>query len=159
MFLGIGLAVVALGVGVTLLSTKGAHLELDGRILHVRVLSLNPNASIVVLDFRAKNPSDVQFVVKNVELILEPASGEPLTGTSISKADVDNVFKYEKILGPKYNDVLSIRDKIGARQTLDRMDGARFELGEAAIDARKSIKIRIEDMDGTIAEIIEKKGL
>jgi hypothetical protein len=159
MFLGIGLAVVAAGLGVTLLSTKGAHLELDGRILHVRVLSLNPNASIVVLDFRAKNPSDVQFVVKNVEIVLEPASGEPLTGASISKADVDNVFKYEKILGPKYNDVLSIRDKIGAHETLDRMDGARFELGEAAIDARKSIKIRIEDMDGTIAEIAEKKGL
>src|SRR5271170_6383730 len=159
MFLGIGLAVVALGVGVTLLSTKGAHLELDGRILHVRVLSLNPNASIVVLDFRAKNPSDVQFVVKTLELVLEPASGEPLTGASISKADVDTVFKYEKILGPKYNDVLAIRDKIGARETIDRMDGARFELSEAAIDARKSIKIRIEDMGGTIAEITEKKGL
>jgi len=159
MFLGIGLAVVAMGLGITLFSTKGAHLELDGRILHVRVLSLNPNASIVVLDFRAKNPSDVQFVVKNVELVLEPASGEPVVGTSISKADVDNVFKYEKLLGPKYNDVLTIRDKIGAHQTLDRMDGARFELGETAIDARKSIKLRIEDMDGTMAEIVEKKGL
>lgn len=159
MFLGIGLAVVAAGLGVTLLSTKGAHLELDGRILHVRVLSLNPNASIVVLDFRAKNPSDVQFVVKNVEMVLEPASGEPLTGASISKADVENVFKYEKILGPKYNDVLTIRDKIGAHETLDRMDGARFELGESAIDARKLVKLRIEDMDGTIAEIVEKKGL
>src|SRR5580658_8735896 len=134
MFLGIGLAVVAAGLGVTLLSTKGAHLELDGRILHVRVLSLNTNASIVVLDFRAKNPSDVQFVVKNVELVLEPASGEPLIVMSISKADIDNVCKYEKINGPKYNDVLSIRDKIYGRQTVDRMDGARFELGEAAID-------------------------
>jgi hypothetical protein len=159
MFLGIGLAVVAAGIGVTFMSTKGAHLELDGSILHVRVLSLNPNASIVVLDFRAKNPSDVQFVVKNVELILEPASGEPLTGMSISKADIDNVFKYDKIIGPKYNDVLSIRDKISGRQSVDRMDGARFELGEAAIDGRKSIKLRIEDMDGTIAEITEKKGL
>jgi len=159
MFLGIGLAVVAAGLGITLLSTKGAHLELDGRILHVRVLSLNPNASIVVLDFRAKNPSDVQFVVKNVEIVLEPASGEPLTGASISKADVDNVFKYEKILGPKYNDVLTIRDRIGAHESVDRMDGARFELGESAIDSRKSIKLRIQDMDGTIAEIVEKKGL
>jgi|SRR5580700_10987309 hypothetical protein len=159
MFLGIGLAVVAAGLGITLLSTKGAHLELDGRILHVRILSLNPNASIVVLDFRAKNPSDVQFVVKNVEIVLEPASGEPLTGASISKADVDNVFKYEKILGPKYNDVLTIRDRIGAHESVDRMDGARFELGESAIDSRKSIKVRIQDMDGTIAEIVEKKGL
>ena len=79
-------------------------------------------------------------------------------GQRSPKLDVDNVFKYEKLLGPKYNDVLSIRDKIAPRQSVDRMDGARFELGEAAIDARKSIRLRIEDMDGTIAEIVEKSA-
>jgi hypothetical protein len=52
--------------------------------------------------------------------------------------------------------VLSIRDKISPRQTADRMVGARFELGESAIDTRKSIKLQIEDMDGAMAEIGEK---
>jgi hypothetical protein len=155
-FLGIGLAVVAIVVAITVWGTKGAHLQLDGKILKVRVLSLNPNASIVVVDFRAKNPSDVLFMVKNVTLVLTPAHGDPVEGTTISKADIENVFKYEKLLGDKYNDVLSIRDRIEPHQSVDRMAGARFELGEAAIDARKSIKLQIEDMDGAIAEIGEK---
>ena len=155
-FFGIGLAIVAVVVVMTLWGTKGSHLDLDGRILKVRVLSLNPNASIVVVDFRAKNPSDLLFMVKNVTMVLTPATGDPVDGTPISKADVENVFKYEKLLGDKYNDVLSIRDRITPRQSVDRMVGARFELGEAAIDARKSIKLQIEDMDGAVAEITEK---
>ena len=48
-------------------------------------------------------------------------------------------FKYEKTArGESYNDVLSIKDKIAPHQTVDRMAGVRFELGEQAIDARKS---------------------
>ena len=155
-FLGIGLAIVVVVVLMTLWGTKGSHLELDGRILKVRVLSLNPNASIVVVDFRAKNPSDLLFMVKNVTIVLTPATGDPVDGAPISKADVENVFKYEKLLGDKYNDVLSIRDRITPHQSVDRMVGARFELGEAAIDGRKSIKLQIEDMDGAVAEITEK---
>lgn len=156
-FLGIGLAVVAALIGAVLLSTKGQHLELDGQILKVRVFQMNPNASIVVVDFRAKNPSDVPFVVKNVDLELEPASGDPVKGVTISKPDVENVFKYETLLGPKYNDVLSIRDKIAPHQSVDRMAGARVDLSDAAIQARKTVKLRIEDMDGAVAELVEKK--
>jgi hypothetical protein len=155
-FLAIGLAAMGAVIALTLAGTKGSHLELDGKILKVRVLSLNPNASIVVVDFRARNPSNLRFVVKNVTMTLDPATGSPVDGTPISKADVDNVFKYEKLLGDTYNDVLSITDLIAARQSVDRMVGARFELGEAAIDSRKSIKLRIQDMDGAVAEIGEK---
>lgn len=155
--MGVGLAVVAAGLAVLLLSTKGAHLELDGTILKVRVLALNPNASLVIVDFRVRNPSDVPFVVKQVTTKFYPVSGDPTDGTSISKPDVENVFKYEKLLGPKFNDVLSIRDRIAPHQSVDRMVGARFEMGESAIDLRNAIHLSIEDMDGTVADIIEKK--
>ena len=37
------------------------------------------------------------------------------------------------------------------------MVGARFEMGESALDLRKSMHIVIEDMDGTVADISEKK--
>jgi hypothetical protein len=151
-FLIAGLGVVGVGVFFLLVSTKSNHLELDGKVLKVRVLSLNPNASIVVVDFRETNPSDVGFLVKTVTMKCDDSDGTP-----ISKFDVENVFKYEKLLGPKYNDVLSIRDKIAPHQTVDRMVGARFELGESAIEARKSIRLQIEDMDGTVAELVEKK--
>ena len=147
---------VVIAVVFTLFATKGSHLELDGKILKVRVLSLNPNASIVVADFRATNPSNLVFVVKDVRMTLEPASGEPVEGTPISKFDVENVFKYEKLLGTKYNDVLSIRDRIAPHQTVDRMVGARFELGESVINSRKTIKLQIQDMDGAMAGIGEK---
>ena len=35
------------------------------------------------------------------------------------------------------------------------MAGARFELPETAINARKAIRIRIEDVDGAAAELSE----
>ena len=156
-FLIAGLAVVGVGIFFLLVSTKSNHLDLDGKILKVRVLALNPNASLVIVDFREKNPSDVGFLVKTVTMKLDPASGDASDGTPISKFDVENVFKYEKLLGEKYNDVLSIRDKIAPHQTVDRMVGARFELPESAIEARKDIRLQIEDMDGTVAELVEKK--
>lgn len=152
-FLLAGLAVVGFGILAVLLKTKGSHLELKGEILKVRVLALSDKASLVMVDFRATNPSDIGFVVKNCEMQLDPAAGEPVEGARISRADVENVFKYEKLLGPKYNDVLSIRDKIGPHQTVDRMAGARFELPESEIEKRRSIRLRIEDLDGTVAEL------
>ena len=151
-----GLAIVAAGLGILLMGTKGNHLELTGDILHTRTLALNPTASIVIVDFRVKNPSDVPFVVKSVTIQLDPSSGAPIDGRSVSKPDVENVFKYEKLLGPKFNDVLSIRDRIDPHHTIDRMAGARFEVSDSSVDARKAILVRIEDMDGTIAEIGEK---
>jgi hypothetical protein len=156
-FLLIGLAIVGAGIAVLFYSSKGAHLDLQGQILKTRVLALNSRASLVIVDFRVTNPSDVLFVVRTVEMKLDPKSGEALEGTPIAKPDVENVFKYEKLLGPKYNDVLSIRDKIGPHQTADRMSGARFELPESGIDARKDIRLRIEDVDGTVVELVEKK--
>jgi len=35
------------------------------------------------------------------------------------------------------------------------MAGARFELPEAAINARKMIRLRLEDVDGAAAELSE----
>jgi hypothetical protein len=151
-----GLAIVGAGVGILMVGTKGNHLELTGAILHTRVLALNPKASIVIVDFRVKNPTDVPFVARSVTILLDPGSGETLEGQGVSKVDVDNLFKYEKLLGPKFNEVLSIRDKIAPHQSLDRMAGARFELSDSAVDARKSIRVRMEDLDGTVAEISEK---
>ena len=154
-FLAVGLAVVAAVVGISLVANKGEHLELTGEVLKVRTFQMNPHATLVMLDFRATNPSDVPFVVKNVEIELTPAAGDALNGMSISKPDIENVFKYEKFLGSKYNDVLSIRDRIEPHQKVDRMVGARFDLPEAAIDARRGIRVRIEDMDGVVAELTE----
>jgi hypothetical protein len=156
-FLAIGLGVVGIGIAVLLLSTKSGHLELKGQILKVRVLALNPNASIVIIDFRATNPSDVPFVLRSAGMFLDSLNGNAEEGVSISKADVENVFKYEKLLGPKYNDVLSIKDRINPHQTVDRMIGARFESSEVGLEGRKDLRVHIEDLDGTVADLVESR--
>jgi hypothetical protein len=155
-FFAIGLIAVAITVGVTMESTKGNHLELDGRILHVRLLALNPKATIVVVDFREKNPSDVRFIVKNIEMTLEGVKDDP-SGQIISKYDLQTVFDNLKLVGPKFNEALSTGDLIAPHEQVDRMVGARFELGEQAIAQRTAVRIRIEDLDRTVAELVEKQ--
>lgn len=152
---GVGLVLVAIALGVILTGTKGAHLELEGKILKVRILPLSDRASLVVVDFRVTNPSDLAFVVKSASIILDDGSGDPPAGRPISKADLDNVFKYDKTLGPAYNDAMIVRDKVAPKATIDRMTAARFELGEPAVAARKSLKLRIDEVDGAFAEFLE----
>jgi hypothetical protein len=156
-FLAVGLAVAGGLVFTLLTATQGAHLRLEGKILKVRVLALpGSEASLAIVDFRATNPSNVPFVANSVTLHLEPASGDAVDGQTISKTDMENVFRYEKLLGPKYNPILSLQDRIPAHQTVDRMAGARFEVPESAVNARKAIRIRIEDVDGNaVAELRE----
>ncbi len=155
-FLVAGLAVVGGLIFTMLTATQGAHLRLEGKILKVRVLALPGRAaSIVVVDFRVTNPSNVPFVVNSVTLHLEPSTGDAADGTTISKNDIENIFRYEKLLGPKYNDTLSLQDRIAPHKTADLMAGARFEVPEAAVNSRKSIRLRIEDVDGAVAEITE----
>ena len=155
-FLAAGLAVVGGLIFTMLTATQGAHLRLEGKILKVRVLALPGSAaSIVVTDFRVTNPSNVPFVVNSVTFHLEPATGDAADGATISKSDIENIFRYAKLLGPKYNDTLSLQDRIAPHKTADLMAGARFEMPEAAVNGRKSIRVRIEDVDGAAAEITE----
>ena len=155
-FLAVGLAVVGGLIFTMFTATQGAHLRLEGKILKVRVLALPGSAaSIVIVDFRVTNPSNVPFVVNSVTLHLEPATGDAADGNTISKNDIENVFRYQKLLGPKYNDTLSLQDRIAPHATADLMTGARFELPESAVNGRKSIRLRIEDVDNASAEITE----
>jgi hypothetical protein len=157
MFLLIGLAAVTIGIGALFLGTKGNHLELKGTILKVRVLPLSPVASLVIVDFRVSDPSDVPWVMKGASLTLDPASGATLDGMTVSKSDIENVFKYNPILGPKFNDVLGIKDRIAPHQRLDRMVGARFEIPESQAEERKAIHLHVEEIDGVTADFTEKK--
>ena len=155
-FLLAGLAVVGGLIFVMLSSTTGAHLRLEGKILKVRVLPVNSGqAALVIVDFRVTNPSDVPFVVSSVKLRLDPAAGDAIEGAQASKSDIQDIFQYAKLIGPKYNDVLSLQDRIAPHQTLDRMTGARFDVPEAAVNSRRGLHLQIEDVDGATAELGE----
>lgn len=154
---GVGLGVILLAVVGVLWMQRGAHVELKGSILKVRTLALDDNSSIAVVDFRFANPADYPFVVKSCTVLVDDASGKPVEGASVPEIDLRRVFEYYPILGQKFNDTLVMKDKVAAHQSQDRMIAARFEVPVAAIDGRKKLTVRIEDVDGPVSEIVETR--
>lgn len=154
-FVGIGIVVVAVVVAVVLYIQRGAHIELKGSIQKVRTLAMDDNSSVAILDFRFVNPSNYGFVVREVKVSLEDKQGRTLDGAVVSEMDAKRLFQYYPMLGQKYNETLLVRTKIGPRQAMDRMVAARFEIPEKLLQDRKQLRIRVEDVDGPVSEIVE----
>lgn len=156
-FLGVGLVAVAGLLFLLLTATKGAHLRLEGKVLKVRTLPQS-GGTLVFLDVRLTNPSDVPLVVDSVKLTLIASKGDEHEGSTLTKTDVNNVFQYARQLGPKYNELLGAQDRIGPHQSLDRMVGARVEMSENGIESRRNIRVSVGDIDGAVAEVTERPG-
>lgn len=153
----IGLAVVGGGISVFVYKNMRSHPELKGSILKVRSLA-DGEGAIVFADFRVTNTSAVPFVVGSVEMTMETPDNEVAKAVIFSKSDVDNVTKYLKLLGPKYNDVLTIKDKLPPVETVDRMAAGRFPFPPKFLNQRKTLRLRIEEIDGAVSEIVEKSA-
>lgn len=151
-FFGVGLLAIGIAVFVIVSSTKGAHLELQGKVLKVRTGALSDDDSIVVLDFRVENISDVPFVVRLVEVTLDKQDGSTVQGVNVSKGDLKRMFQYNRFLGDQYNDALTIKDPIPPHAKVDRMVAARFDLKNRDLEAAKAIHLTIQDMDGALFE-------
>lgn len=155
-FVGVGLVAVAMAVAAIVYLQWGAHVELKGSILKVRTLAPDDNSSIAIIDFRFVNPSDYPFIVRTVDVSLEDEQGNIVEGSTISEVDAKRLFQYFPILGQKYNDSLLIRTRVEPRHSMDRMVAARFEIPESRLNARKRLRVRIEDVDGAVSEIVEE---
>ena len=150
----VGIAVVAIVIAVVFIVTanKGAHLQLEGKILKVRTGALGEGNSIAVMDFRVQTPSDLPFVVRNVEISLEKPNGEMVDGVTVSKADLKQLFQYNRFLGDQYNDGLGLKDTIAPHSTVDRMVAAHFEVSDQDLDKAKAVHVSIQDVDGPLWE-------
>jgi len=156
-YAGVGLLAVAIGVIAIVYMQRGARIQLNGKILKARVLPVEPASTIAVLDFRFANPADYEFFVRRVDVFMEDANGVNVEGSPISDVDATRLFEYYPILGQKFNESLLIRTRVKPRQTLDRMVAARFELPLRELENRKRFKIRVEDVDGAVSEIVENR--
>jgi len=154
--LGIGLGVVALGIAGMFYMQRGAHVELKGSVLKVRTAALDETSSVAVIDFRFVNPSNYPFVVRTVDVTMEEKNGKVVTSEPVSETDAKQLFQALPLLGQKFNDSLIMRDKIPAKQAEDRMIAARFPLPVDKLEERKRFRIRIEDVDGPVSELVEK---
>ena len=153
---GIGLIVAAIAVGIFLFLTRKAHLDLSGTIQKIRVQATDDNSAVAVLDFRIKNPSEVLFVVKQVDVILVDKDDSQLEGMVAADVDAQRLLDYYAAMGPKYNKTLVVKDTVSPGQTIDRMVMASFPLAEARLHERKNLIVRITDVDGAVSEISER---
>jgi len=147
---------MAVAVGLLLYTTRGANIQLRGRILKVRTLPVEGGSCVAVIDFRFVNPSDYPFVVRRVDVYLEDKAGSRVESSPISEIDARRLFEYYPILGQKFNDTLTIRTKIYAKQSMDRMVAVRFDIPESEFMGRKGLSVRVEDVDGAVSEIQEE---
>ena len=152
-----GLVVIAIAVAWILYMQRGSHIEPTGKILKVRTLPADENSSVAVIDFRVENASNFGIIVREVTVTLEEPNGKIDDGAAVSEVDAQRLFQYYPVLGQKFNDTLKIRDRIRAHETMDRMIAVRFEIPQAQVDARKNLRLRVEDVDGPFGEIVERK--
>lgn len=153
---GIGLAIIALAVGGIFLMLRGDRIELPGKILKVRTAPLDEESSVVVIDFRITNPSNVLFEVRTVTVGMDDHQGKSYLGQSVSEMDAKRLFEWLPVLGPKFNPSLLMRDRLGSHGSADRMITARFQAPLALLDGRKRFVVRIEEVDGKSFEYAER---
>jgi hypothetical protein len=153
----VGLVVIAIAVAWILYMQRGSHIEPVGKILKVRTLAMDENSAVAVIDFRIQNTADFPIVVREVTVTLAEADGKTDDGSSVAEMDAKRLFQYFPVLGEKYNDTLKMHDHIKPHETLDRMIAVRFEIPQARVDGRKTLKLRVEDVDGPSGELIETR--
>lgn len=133
---------------------RGSHVNLKGEILKVRSLA-DGDGAIVFVDFRVTNTAAIPFVVNSVEMSMETQDNEVASAVIFSRLDVQKVTRYLKLLGPQYNEVLTIQDKLPPVQTVDRMVAGRFNFPPKFLQQRKLLRLRITEVDGAVSEIVE----
>ena len=132
---GVGLVVVIVLILGTLVTTKGGHLTLEGKVMKVRTLATDDKNSIAIVDFRVHNAAGIPFMSREAKVIVTKADGTTVEGQTTAKTDLDRVFDYYKILDPSTNPVLIQRDRVKAGETMDRMVAALIELPESEYGA------------------------
>src|SRR5215471_5082804 len=111
---GIGLALVALAIGAIFYMQRGSVIDLPGKILKVRTAPLDEHSTIAVIDFRFNNPSDILLEVRQVTVEMEDTAGKSYLGEVSSETDAKRLFEALPVLGPKYLNTLTMRQRIPA---------------------------------------------
>ena len=155
-FFLVGLGAVGAAIFGAFYMNRGSQMHLTGSILKVRSMA-DGDGAVVFADFRVTNTAAIPFVVNSVQMTMETPDGETASAVVLSKSDVETISKARRLLGPKYNDVLSIQDKLPPVQVVDRMAAGRFKFPPKFLETRKTLRLRIEEADGAVSEIVEKK--
>lgn len=156
--LGVGL-VVTIGAWFAFYSgTKDLALAVNGEILKVRTVELSPHNVCLMADFRIRNTSSIPFMLKEAVLFVTLADGKEKEGTTLARSEAEDIFKFMPAIGPKYNQVLVLRDKVPGKVSIDRMTGATFAVEEKQLAERKSTRLHLTDLDGKEFDLLERRA-
>jgi len=152
---GAGLALIGLLVAGVMFMQRGDAIEIQAKFLKVRTAPLDDDSTVAVVDLRITNPSNLVLEIRQVQMEMEDAGGMR-TGDVIGEGDTKRVFEALPVLGQKYLDTLSMRQRISSRSTRDYMVAARFSVPLAQVDARKRFILHVEEADGKIFDFKER---
>ena len=118
---GIGFAIAALVIIVFIwvgfVKTKGNLVAPTGCISNVRVQSLQPEETLMVIDFGLINDSDVQMVAAKIDPWIVTRDGHELHGSLFASDDMAKTFSFYPALGPMLYPPLPLRGTIdGTKQ-------------------------------------------
>src|SRR5579863_6422159 len=90
-----GAAVIVIGalIWIGFANTAGNHLAPTGSIGKVRTVKATDDVTFMVIDFKVKNDSDRDMIVRSVEAAIDTADGGTVTGSGVAEADVKSAFK------------------------------------------------------------------
>lgn len=157
---GIGFGVAALIIVVFIwagfVNTKGNHLAPTGWISNVRVQALQPEETLMIIDFGLINDADVQMTVSQVDPWITTRSGQDIHGSLFAGADMAKTFSFYPALGPMIYPPLPPRATIDGHKTVKLMVGVEFDVPAQAVENRKSVTLRIEDITGPFVELTSR---
>jgi hypothetical protein len=140
-------------VALILYKQQGARLVLAGEITNVRTLGMDEKSSVAIVDFKLTNGSQYPFVVGSTAMSLVDANGGMQEGSIVSDGQTKDLFDTFPVLGTKNGRSLAIREKIAPGEARVVTLAARFEIPKGDADTRKSIKVTVTEIDGTVTEL------
>ena len=154
---GIGFAAAALVIVVLIwvgvVKTKDNLVAPSGWISNVRVQSLQPQETLMVIDFGLFDDSNVQMVAGKIDPWIVTRGGNELHGTLFAGADMAKTFAFYPALGPMLHPPLPLRGTIDAHKKANLMVGVEFDVPAEVVETRRSTTLRIEDVTGPFVEL------
>ena len=150
---GLGLAAVAVIVGVIMFMQKGAHMDLPGQI-KVRTVPTGDDAAIALVDLHVTNPSDYNFMIGDITVTVETNAGDK-TEEIVSRDDAKRLFDSMPDSGP-FHPALYTKANIPPRTTGDYTLVAQFSVPERMLKDRKRFVVHVQEVNGTTMEYSEK---
>ena len=130
--------------------TSGPQPRLEGEITEIRTLSVEPEAAVALVNFRAENVTPNNFVAHERRLELIDAKGQSHRGTTVNTIDVKDLFEYFPELGGMKDEPFGAKTEIPSGEMVRGLVAARFEVSKEALDNRQALLIHVTDGVGRV---------